>query len=116
MENGISLQEEEKQEFQRGYAAGYRDGFADGTERRYGVVPDILDRTIHSLGLSTRARNCLLRAGCKCLRDVVNMSEAEIAGMKSLGIKTAEEIAETVTGQGIQHTVWDFYREACKDA
>ena len=102
-------------EYNRGYSIGYQTGYQDGTAdaasgRSRPVASDeILNLPVEQLNLSTRAYNCMVSAQCKRIGDVARLSEEQIATMKSLGKVSANEIAQALKAQGVQHTAWDKY-------
>lgn len=102
-------------EYNRGYSIGYQTGYQDGASdttrgRSRPVASDeILNLPIEQLSLSTRAHNCMVAAQCKRIGDVVRLSEEQIVTMKSLGKVSANEIAQALKAQGVQHTAWDKY-------
>lgn len=61
-------------------------------------VPDIsqieisLDDPLHTLALSVRARNVLIRNGIKTIKDLLSISESEIASIRNVGTQTFTEI------------------------
>lgn len=97
--------------FTVGYKQGYKDGNADGRNgmEHPTISEELLNLPIISLGLSVRAYNCLMRANCKCIGDVIRLSEQQIQTMKNLGVKTAGEIAAALKSKGIFNTNWDKY-------
>lgn len=102
-------------EYNRGYSVGYQMGYQDGAAdaasgKSRPVAPDeILNLPIEQLGLSTRAYNCMIAAKCKRIGDVARLSDEQIATMKSLGKVSANEIAQALKTQNVQHTAWDKY-------
>lgn len=94
------------------YRKGFRAGFAEG--RKVSQIPPaqqdaLLDQPIGCLELSTRAYNCLIRAGCCQLRDVAAMSRFQIQATRNLGAKGATEIARAMLAQGIRDTAWEDF-------
>ncbi|RMF74908.1 MAG: DNA-directed RNA polymerase subunit alpha [Acidobacteria bacterium] len=53
-----------------------------------------LDRSIDELELSVRSYNCLKNAGIETVRDLVQMTEAELLKTKNFGRKSLNEIKE----------------------
>lgn len=102
-------------EYNRGYSIGYQTGYQDGAsdttrgKSRPVASDEILNLPIEQLSLSTRAHNCMVAAQCKRIGDVARLSEEQIATMKSLGKVSANEIAQALKAQGVQHTAWDKY-------
>lgn len=97
--------------YKTGYNQGYKDGYADrqnGVEQP-SISEELLNHPIDSLGLSVRAYNCLLRANCKRVGDVVRLSEYQIQTLRNLGPKSACEIACALRDLGIPNTNWAVY-------
>ncbi|GAB4375397.1 MAG: DNA-directed RNA polymerase subunit alpha [Acidobacteriota bacterium] len=57
-------------------------------------VREHLDRSIDELELSVRSYNCLKNAGIETVRDLVQMTEAELLKTKNFGRKSLNEIKE----------------------
>lgn len=102
-------------EYNRGYSIGYRMGYQDGTidaangNSRPSAPDEVLNLPIEQLGLSTRAYNCMVAAQCKRIGDIARLTEEQIATMQRLGKTSANEIAQALKSQGVQHTAWDKY-------
>lgn len=102
-------------EYNRGYSIGYQTGYQDGSvdaasgSSRPAAPDEILNLPIEQLGLSTRAYNCMVSAQCKRIGDVARLSEEQIATMKSLGKISANEIAQALKKQQVQHTAWEKF-------
>ena len=94
--------------YYEGYTAGYRDGFHAAVSK-VAYDQELTALPIKALFLSTRAYNCLSRAGCVCVADVAALSESTIATMRNLGSKTASEVARQLAVHGIIHTAWSAY-------
>lgn len=80
--------------YAKGFQAGYLRCISDMKENatpRYDAE-NILALPIESLGLQTRALNCLRRSNCICIQDVAQLSDSQIRVMRNLGPKTAREI------------------------
>ena len=56
--------------------------------------------SISNLGLTERAKNCLLRAGYRNLDDIVNSSIIDLMKIRNLGKKTLKEIRCVVKEHG----------------
>lgn len=97
--------------YKTGYDQGYKDGYADGQNgvEQPSISEELLNHPIDSLGLSVRAYNCLLRAGCERVGDAVRLSEDQIQRMRNLGPKSANEIACAIRDLGIPNTRWSTY-------
>ena len=101
------------QSYYAGYLAGYQQGIYDALNGNITKIPsnDIAMLPIQAMGLSTRANNCLCRAGCSCVGDVTALSEQTLATMRHMGKKTAAEIAHWLDQHHIHHTPWKKYLE-----
>lgn len=96
--------------YRKGYIAGYRDGLRAAEE---GKAPQI-DRgvaalPVQAMDISSRAKNCLLHAGCLHVADVILLDEQRIATMRNLGQKTASEIGHWLEKHKIYYTAWSRY-------
>lgn len=105
------MEESKESQYYKAYIAGYRDGVADAfsgkaqpnnTNAPGGIPIDVM-------GLSTRARNCLLRVGCKTVADVLALDERTVMTMRNLGPKTATEIAQWLVDHHYLSNVWIPY-------
>ena len=93
------------------YIAGYRDGVADaysGNVKSHGST-DPGKIPVAALGLSTRACNCLLRANCQTVADVLALEEHTVRIMRNLGPKTAAEIAQWLAEHHYLSSIWAQY-------
>lgn len=52
----------------------------------------VLDTPVRELGLSMRSTNILLRADVNTLRDLTNMSEADVAAVRNIGRRGVNEV------------------------
>ncbi len=97
--------------YYKGYLAGYRDGIADAGSGKAAQITgnDLALLPIKAMALSTRAYNCLLRAGCIHISDVANISDSTIHHMRNMGNKTAAEIARWMDSHGFHLTAWATY-------
>lgn len=97
--------------YYKGYIAGYRDGICDAAcgKNRVNIENDITRLPIIAMALSSRAQNCLHRAGCTYIADVAALSDYTIATMRNLGAKSASEIACWLDAHGICYTAWSKY-------
>ena len=98
-------------QYYKAYIAGYRDGVADAFS---GKVQSLKVNTpekipIDVMGLSTRARNCLLRVGCKTVANILALDEHTVITMRNLGSKTAKEIAQWLVDHYYFSNVWIPY-------
>lgn len=107
----IRMGEIRSKEYAKGYCDGYRAGSNDGKSECSDTYNgnEVLYRPIETLHLSSRACNCLHRAGLKLVYDVVMLEENQLRYMRSLGTKTANEVAKAVRQHGFAHTAWDKY-------
>lgn len=111
----VSMQAKQKAAYNKGYSLGYQTGYADGrNDAIHGVDPayvsdDILKLPIQDMDLSSRAFNCLVRAGYKYIGDVAALRDTQIRVMRNLGKVSANEIAQALRSYGILHTDWDLY-------
>lgn len=99
--------------YYKGYIAGYRDGISDaasGVTTKM-IESDIANLRIKAMALSTRAHNCLLRAGCAYISDVMAFNEHTITTTRNIGAKTASEIARWLDEHGICYSAWSKYSE-----
>lgn len=98
-------------QYYKGYIAGYRDGIKAAISGKIQNPEEmtVLDLPIKASGLSARACNCLERAGCTYIADVVNLSDRTIATMRNIGVKTAGEIASWLDDHGICYSAWSAY-------
>lgn len=97
--------------YKTGYDQGYKDGYEDGKNgiEKPVISEELLNHPIDSMGLSVRAFKCLLRTGCERVGDVVRMSVYQIQTLRTLGSKSANEIACTLRDMGISNTNWTSY-------
>lgn len=105
------MEKQQRDLYYKGYVAGYRDGVKDAEN---GKTVEMMERDIESLpieelSLSTRAYNCLTRAGCVYIGDIAALSEYSIVTMRGLGPKCASEIAESLDAHGICYSAWGKY-------
>jgi DNA-directed RNA polymerase subunit alpha len=69
--------------------------------RKQQEMDHLLERPLADLELSVRARNCLDSANLKTLRDLVQMSEAEVMALKNLGKTSLTEIKSKLSELGL---------------
>ena len=101
----------EESQYRKGYVAGYRDGLkaAAHGKSEENIVGNMPDLPIDAMPISARARNCLIRAGCRYTSDIVKLSDQRIATMRNLGPKSAAEIAQWLDEHGIHYSAWCTY-------
>ena len=97
--------------YRKGYIAGYRDGLK-AAER--GQTPQmegnsIAKLPIQAMAVSTRAKNCLLHAGCWYVLDVIALDEHRISTMRNLGKRSASEVGRWLEGNGVCHSAWSRF-------
>lgn len=82
-------------ELYKAYVSGYRDGVADAYsgKAKNGISNDPSKIPVPVMGLTARARNCLLMAGCNTAADILALDDDAVRRMRNLGPKTASEIA-----------------------
>ena len=56
------------------------------------VAPGVYDMPLKELGLSTRVRNCLEKAGIEKVGQVLERSEEELLAIKGFGVKSLSEL------------------------
>ena len=98
-------------QYYKSYIAGYRDGVKDALNGKIQMQSssDPAKYPIQAMGLSTRAANCLIRAGCQPVADVLSLEEDSIRRMRNLGTKTALEIAAWLVDHYYFSSVWVQY-------
>ena len=98
-----------RQAYHIGYIAGYRRGVEDSKSGKADtqLEPELLDRPIQFLNLSTRPFNSLDRAGYRTIGDIVSLSKQEIWKIRSLGDKGLREIAGALWDYGIRDSEWN---------
>ena len=100
---------ENKRDFYfEGYMSGYRDGIRNTLHsmEKKNEQEDFADLPISAMCISTRAKNCLRKAGCENITDVMELQEKKIAVMRGLGEKSAREIAIWLDEHGFVATAW----------
>lgn len=60
----------------------------------------LYDTFIGELDLSVRAHNCLLRAGCESIGDILALDAAKLMQIRCLGVKTHNEIVDKLESMG----------------
>ena len=95
-------------QYQKGYLAGYRDGIIAAIQ---GNAKENFssDLSVEVMQISTRAKNCLIRAGCNYISEVAKLSDERIATMRNLGPKSASKIAQWLDQHGISYSAWFKY-------
>lgn len=105
------MEEQQNSLYYKGYLKGYQDGVRDALQGKTSQITkhDISQLPVKAISLSTRAQNCLTRAGCNCVADVAALSDQKIAAMRNLGTKTASEVARWLDANGIRYSAWNKY-------
>lgn len=105
------MEKEQDQLYYKGYIAGYRDGIRDAYSGQVTKKheDDIINLPVKAMAISTRSYNCLVRAGCTYIADVVMLSDQTISTMRNMGTKSASEIAHWLDAQGISYSAWRKY-------
>ena len=101
----------ESKAYYKGYIAGYIAGVKDAES---GDVKPFDMNNISSLPIgfmtvSSRGLNCLSGAGCVYISDVAKLDDNTIRTMRSMGTKTASEIAHWLDDHGIHFSAWSRY-------
>jgi len=103
------------QAYQRGYIQGFHTGYKKAEsdfscgENHKCAMKDILELPIQALGLSTRVENCLIRAGCSSIQDVVNIQDPKIRRTRYMGPTAARDVARALDSFNIHCAVWMQY-------
>ena len=101
--------------YSKGYRNGYLDGYQDGVlatqkgEHRGHGENELLYLSIEAMGITTRARNCLVGLGCRHISDLLELKEEKLRHARNLGSKTAAEIAAWLEHTGFSYTVWSRF-------
>ena len=101
--------------YQRGYYQGFQAGYLKAEsdfscgENHKSAPWDILELPIQALGLSTRVQNCLIRAGCSSIQDVVNLSDRQTRCTHHMGPAAARDVAKALEAYNIHSAVWMQY-------
>jgi len=70
---------------------------------------DVLYLPIEAMEITTRARKCLIRMGCKEISDLLELREETLLHARSLGSVNAAEIAGWLEDNGFPHTAWSRF-------
>ena len=60
-----------------------------------------MQTNIENMDFSVRTYNCLRRAGKDTLKDLVEMTEEELRGVRNLGRKSVDEVVYTLEQHGL---------------
>lgn len=63
---------------------------------------DSLELSIDTLGLSTRAYNCIRRAGINSIRALCSKTPKDLMRIRDMGVKTLDEIIQKMDKQGLE--------------
>lgn len=74
----------------------------EATIMRKVEINNLLDSPIETLGLSSRAYNCLRRAGKKTIKDVALMSISELQSIRNMGSKSVYEVESALEEKGVK--------------
>ena len=97
--------------YTQGYLDGYRDGVKDtkaGTDKVL-LENDIAKLPIEAMEITARAYNCLRWLRCRHVSNLLYLSPMDLKCAKSLGPKTAGEIAHWLDSHGFSMTAWSLY-------
>lgn len=61
----------------------------------------LFDRRVETLGLHTRAWNCLAKKGVICIGQLVQMTDRDLLKQKNCGRKTLKEIKDALAELGV---------------
>ena len=64
--------------------------------------PDLMDLGLDSLGVSVRAYNCLLTAGCRTIADVTRMSANSLLCTRGVGAGVLQEVRTAMGRLGLR--------------
>lgn len=111
------LEQKSKTEYQRGYQNGFVEGVesqrnesCDESEiERY--LNDEKNIPLEELGLSIRSFNCLKRAGCNTLGDVLSITPEQAMKVRNLGRMSAREVAHALIKMNIMESSWNVFLE-----
>lgn len=125
--NGFLADEDEREKYKRqGYNDGYEDGLKDGlnaglslclteeerTARKQITAAEMIERgCMEELDLNVRSYNCLRRAGCWTIADVLALTREQILAIRGLGVGTISVVADTLCHFGLSKgTAWEALR------
>ena len=99
----------------KGYRNGYLDGYKDGVEAaQKGECKELGEHEllcfpVEAMEITTRARYCLIRLGCRQISDLLELREESLLCARNLGNVTAAEIAGWLERNGFAHTAWSRF-------
>lgn len=95
------MQQEHDFGYREGYAQGFSHGVKEGAQKEPGHSSCSRDAMrLDALGLSTRSRNALHRAGLKTAGEIAALSYYDLANIANLGTKCVQEIASAMATLG----------------
>ena len=107
----IKLAEEYNRGYKQGYTAGYQAGVEATMQGRQvvNVAEEIATLPVELMEVSTRAKNCLRKAGCNNIGNVIALEMNAVIRMRNLGKTTGKEIATWLDAHGMPYTVWNQF-------
>ena len=98
-------------QYYKAYIQGYRDGVNDAHNGKdlENIDSDLAKLPVEAMEITTRACNCLTRAGYKSVSDILELDDFALITMRNLGPKTGSEIAHWLDNNGFRCTVWSKY-------
>ncbi len=63
---------------------------------------EVMDWKIEDLEISKRAKTALLNAGYVTIKDITELTEEELKGIRGLGVKSLEEVVAVLDGFGVK--------------
>lgn len=110
---------EKESSYKKGHEYGYKEGFIAAKEEkrrmatpegRAAKIKEVRATHIGELDLSIRAWNCLSRAGCQTVNDVLSLDFTQIASIRNLGVRTICEIAKILRDLEVaEGSAWEVY-------
>jgi DNA-directed RNA polymerase subunit alpha len=83
------------------FAAGLAQAIQDAAEEWLRINPTLLDKHVDDLGLSTRARNCLICNEITTVGKLVTKTRRELLRMKYTGKVSVNEIVAVLDKAGL---------------
>lgn len=130
MGDGFLADETDREKYKRqGYNDGYEDGVKVGlnaglslclteeesTARKQLTAAEMIERAcllrLEELDLNVRSYNCLRRAGCWTIADVLALTREQILTIRGLGVGSISVVADTLCRFGLSKgTAWEALR------
>ena len=85
----------------KGYVAKPRRAEGESKITVRPAANKLLLENVDILELSVRADHCLRRAGIQTLGDLCKLSEAELARIRNMGVKSVREVVEKLAQHGL---------------